>query len=752
MSLNLSQGSDKVLSIAKSIANSQNTSVSFNHLLIGLLQEGSSKISSILKKNNLDTNYLINIPGINFNPFPNQYSKYIHICLKQAEEISNRFNLEHIEPESIFLALVHVLKSNNNLSFFEKAFTSNVDIKAIEEQIVTLLQEGLLVTTVSSSIPTSIEDFCIDLTLKAEKNELDPLIGRTKELDSIVKSLLRKTKSNILILGEAGFGKTQLVEGLAQLVVSGIYPPLDNTRIVSLDTGALISGTKFRGELEERVALLIKYCKSNPSVILFIDEIHNIVGLGNYEGSLDLSNLLKPALSRGELKCIGATTYREFKLNIEKDKAFTRRFNIIPLEECSKEETLEILRGNRTKYERYHGMIVPDSILKVIVNSSQYITNRNYPDKAIDVLDEAGSKLKIKNKTPNKHLKEYYSLIEEDKYEEVQKFIVNLPELDESLVYETIESITQVPINKNPLDTYNKFKDIESNLRKRVVGQEDIINKISSCIKRSFLYSKLKPRGSFLLCGNTGVGKTYIVKELSKLLLSNPAQFIQIDMSEFQESHSISKLIGSPPGYIGYENQSFIFSNVKNYPFCIILFDEIEKAHPSIYNVLLQILDEGFVTDSVGRKIYFNNSYIFLTTNIGSSYSNSASLGFELSTSNISSNKLSVLKEYFTPEFLNRIDEILPANPLNLISLSSIMALRLEELKEAIKYKLEIEPSVITHLITCKINLNYGAREIGRIVNSIKDLLVDYILTHLDISTLYITIKDKEIHIYHSSN
>lgn len=753
MSINFSSSSNKVIDIAKGLANEQSTHVELYHLLLAIEEEGSSKIASILRSN-LNKIFLSSIGPQTFIQYKGQLSKFSKLCITQAKEIGSNFKLDEVEPECIFLAIVHILKSNSYTDFIEQAFTSSQSLDSIEKEIITLLEQGLLVSAKGgSSVPSSLEDFCIDLTNKARNHELDPLIGREEELQQIVKTLLRKTKSNVLILGEPGSGKTQLVEGLAQLIVSDSSTALSDVRILSLDTGALISGTKFRGELEERIAILLDYCKKNPNNIIFIDEIHTIVGLGNYEGSLDLSNLLKPPLSRGQFKCIGATTRKEFKQNIERDKALTRRFNVINLDECSVEDTFNILKGIRSKYERYHGMQVPDSILKVIVQASREITNRTFPDKAIDVLDEAGSRLKIRSKL--KGWKEYNEALLEEDYTKAKQLKINLPILEESLVYEVVESITTVPINKDKSQTYSRFKSIETTLKQRVIAQEPIINQIASCIKRSFLYSNLnKPKGSFLLCGNTGVGKSYIVKELAKLLLTHEAQFIQIDMSEYQESHSISKLIGSPPGYIGYEDNNFIFSRVKNYPFCIVLFDEIEKAHKSVYNLLLQILDEGFVTDSVGRKIHFNNCFIFMTSNIGSSYSDNSSLGFEINSLQtkeaILANKKSSLKEFFSPEFLNRLDEILFANSLNLINLASILTLRLEEVKQEVKYPLVIDPSVITFLMNTKINLNFGGREINRIVTSFKDSIVDYILKQTDISSIYITIKEDKLDLSHS--
>jgi ATP-dependent Clp protease ATP-binding subunit ClpC len=548
-----------------------------------------------------------------------------------------------------------------------------------------------------------LDNFSKDLNQLAQEGKLDPVIGRKKEILRIAQILSRRKKNNPIIIGEPGAGKTAIVEGLAMMIHNGECPKnLMDKRIVSLDMNSLVAGTKYRGQFEERMKVIIEEIQSTPNIILFIDEIHTIVGAGNSSGSLDASNIFKPALSRGELQCIGATTLDEYRTNFEKDGALERRFQKVVVDPSSKEDTFEILKQSKEKYEDHHKVTYDDQTLWTFVElADRYITDREFPDKAFDILDEVGARMQIDIKLPEviEDLKEEASKIKLEKinvikrqdYEQAaelrdreRSILTKLEEekkrfedhlrsskrsIPEELVYEVVSNMTKIPISNINLDERNNLINLDGNLNSKVIGQEEAVKKITKAIRRNRMGIKdpNKPIGSFIFLGSTGVGKTYLAKQLAKEIFGAEDNMIRVDMSEYQEKHTISRLIGSPPGYVGHDEGGQLTEQVKNKPYSVVLFDEIEKAHKDIFSTLLQLLDDGHITDSLGRKINFKNCLIIMTSNIGVKRLQEfgAGVGFKTGKSEAvrEEEKREILKKelskFFAPEFLNRIDDIL---------------------------------------------------------------------------------------------
>jgi ATP-dependent Clp protease ATP-binding subunit ClpC len=547
-----------------------------------------------------------------------------------------------------------------------------------------------------------LDNFSKDLNKLAQEGKLDPVIGRKKEILRIAQILSRRKKNNPIIIGEPGAGKTAIVEGLAMMIHDGECPKnLMDKRIVSLDMNSLVAGTKYRGQFEERMKVIIEELQSAPNIILFIDEIHTIVGAGNSSGSLDASNIFKPALSRGELQCIGATTLDEYRTNFEKDGALERRFQKVVVDPSSKEETFEILKQSKEKYEDHHKVTYDDQTLWTFVElADRYITDREFPDKAFDILDEVGARMQIDIQLPESievlkteasQIKlEKIKVIKQQNYEqaaelrdrersilskleeEKKKFEEHLRSskrtIPEELVYEVVSNMTKIPISNINLDERNNLINLSDNLNSKVIGQEEAVIKITKAIRRNRMGIKdpNKPIGSFIFLGSTGVGKTYLAKQLAKEIFGSPDNMIRVDMSEYQEKHTISRLIGSPPGYVGHDEGGQLTEQVKNKPYSVVLFDEIEKAHKDIFSTLLQLLDDGHITDSLGRKINFKNCLIIMTSNIGVKRLQEfgAGVGFKTSKSDAvrEEEKREILKKelskFFAPEFLNRIDDV----------------------------------------------------------------------------------------------
>ena len=620
-----------------------------------------------------------------------------------------------------------------------------------------------------------LNQFGSDLTKQAKEGKLDPVIGRSDETDRIIEVLSRRTKNNPCLIGEPGVGKTAVIEGLAQKIVNNCIPEnLKNKRVITLDIPSLVAGAKYRGDFEERVKKCLAEAKKMKDIILFIDEIHTIVGAGAAEGAIDAANILKPMLARGEIQLIGATTLKEYRKYIEKDQALERRFQPIYIEEPSLENSIKILNGIKNKYEEHHQVKITDSaIIASVELSNRYINDRFLPDKAIDLIDEASSKVKLKSfiepselKKTKKELDEINNLkecaIDNQEYEKAanlrdrelelldnlekenekwndikNKKVITITKADIELI---ISKWTGIPVYKISESENEKLKELENNLSKKVVGQNEAIKTISKAIRRSRVGLKdpNRPIGSFLFLGPTGVGKTELSKALAECLFGNENSMIRLDMSEYMESSSISKLIGSPPGYVGYDDSNEFTEKVRLKPYSVILFDEIEKAHPDVLNLLLQILEDGILTDSQGRKVSFKNSIIIMTSNIGARLIvENKKLGFsnndeELQYIDIKKSVMNELKKELKPEFINRIDEIVIFHKLERKEIKKIVDIMLEKVLERLgnqEYYLEIDDSVKELIIDKGYNREFGARPIRRAMqNYLEDLLADEIL------------------------
>jgi len=628
----------------------------------------------------------------------------------------------------------------------------------------------------TNSTTPVLDNFSRDLIKLAEEGRLDPVVGRENEILRIAQILSRRKKNNPIIIGEPGCGKTAIVEGLAMKIYDGDCPRnLLDKRILSLELNSVIAGTKYRGQFEERLKVILDEIQANPNVILFIDEIHTIVGAGNASGSMDASNILKPALSRGDIQCIGATTLDEYKKQIEKDGALDRRFQKVVVSPSNKEETLQILTNVKEKYEKYHRVNYSNNVLQICVDlAERYITDREFPDKAFDILDEVGARAQVDVKNPEiiEELKKQAQDIKNEKLlvvkkqnyeeaanlrdkekkilyrleEEKKKFeaalLENRKEISEDLVYEVVSNMTKIPLTKLSLDDKNNLINLESELSKSVVGQKEAIQKIAKSIRRNRLGIKdpNKPIGTFVFLGSTGVGKTLLAKELAKQIFGSEENLIRVDMSEFQEKHSVSRLIGSPPGYVGYEEGGQLTEQVKTKPYSVVLFDEIEKAHKDIFSSLLQLLDEGYMTDSFGRKINFKNCLIIMTSNLGVKKMQDFGSGVGFGTgNNVYANEelkksmlTKELKNYFAPEFLNRLDEVVVFNTLQNDDVEKIVTVEITKLKNRLielGYNIEFDESAIKYISKIGFDEVYGARPLKRAIQEkFEDFISDEVL------------------------
>ena len=627
--------------------------------------------------------------------------------------------------------------------------------------------------TADSSTPV-LDNFSRDLNKLAEQGKLDPVIGRDREILRIAQILSRRKKNNPIIVGEPGCGKTAIVEGLAIKIVKGECPRnLVDKRIVNLDLTSVVAGTKYRGQFEERMKVIIEELQANPNIIVFIDEIHTLVGSGNSAGSMDGSNIFKPALSRGELQCIGATTLDEFRKNIEKDGALERRFQKVMVEPSSVQETIQILKNIREKYEDYHKVIYSDEVIEVCVKlAERYITDREFPDKAFDILDEVGARMQTELKVPPviEDLKKKAAEIKQQKidvvkkqnYEqaaqlrdkekklldkldsEKQKFEDQMNKDKQKIilddVYDVVSNMTKIPVNKMSVDDSKALLNLDKELMGKVIGQDAAVVKIAKSIKRNRLGIKdpNRPIGSFIFLGSTGVGKTHLAKQLAKEMFGSEDALIRVDMSEYQEKHTISKLVGAPPGYVGYEEGGQLTEKVKNKPYSVILFDEVEKAHKDVFTVLLQILDDGHATDSLGRKINFKNTLIILTTNLGVKKLQDfgTGIGFSSSYSNEEAKKHTLMKEmknFFSPEFLNRIDDTIVFNSLSKDDIKKITEIELKKLTNRLtelKYNFVYDETLVDYLSKIGFDELYGARPLKRAIqDKVEDLISEEVLT-----------------------
>jgi ATP-dependent Clp protease ATP-binding subunit ClpC len=624
-----------------------------------------------------------------------------------------------------------------------------------------------------SSTPV-LDNFSRDLIKLAEMGKLDPVIGREKEILRIAQILSRRKKNNPVIIGEPGCGKTAIVEGLAIKIYNGECPRnLVDKRIVALDLTSVVAGTKYRGQFEERMKVIMEELQQNPNIIVFIDEIHTLVGSGNAAGSMDGSNIFKPALARGELQCIGATTSDEFRKSFEKDGALERRFQKVVVDSATVAETIEILKNVRDKYETFHKVTYTDEIIETCVKlADKYITDREFPDKAFDILDEVGARMQTELKVPEviddlkKKAAELRQMkmdvVKKQNYEQAaelrdkeKKLITKLEsekkKFEEQLqkekqpitledVYDVVSTITKIPVSKMSVDDVKTLINLDKELVGKVIGQDDAVLKIVKSIKRNRLGIKdpNRPIGTFVFLGSTGVGKTYLAKQLAKEMFGSEESLIRVDMSEYQEKHTISKLVGAPPGYVGYDEGGQLTEKVKNKPYAVILFDEVEKAHKDIFSILLQIMDDGYVTDSLGRKINFKNTLIILTSNLGVKKFQEFGAGIGFGTNSYSNEEakkqilMKEMKNFFSPEFLNRIDDTIMFNTLSEDDIKKITRIELDKLVNRLsemKYKIKYNESVVEYISKIGYDSTYGARPMKRAIqDKVEDFLSEEVL------------------------
>lgn len=693
--------------------------------------------------------------------------------MEEGDSVAARILLElNAEPQKIYNEILKVVNEENNDENKDKQNSK---------------------TGSYNSTPT-LNQYGTDLTKQASEGKLDPVIGRKIEIQRVVEILSRRTKNNPCLIGEPGVGKTAVVEGLAEKIIADDIPEtLKGKRVVSIDLASMVAGAKYRGDFEERIKKALKEVQRAKDVILFIDEIHTIVGAGSAEGSVDAANILKPLLARGEIQLIGATTLKEYRKFIEKDAALERRFSPVTVQEPTEEETLQILKGLRDKYEAHHNVKITDEALKASVElSSRYINDRFLPDKAIDLMDEAASRVRMKNYTEPDEFKVKQDEIdkinsekeeairvqdfekaaklrddEKQKKEELEKLRKSWKEknskevlsLKETDIAEVVGDWTGVPVSKVSETENEKLKNLEQNLHKRVIGQDEAVSAVAKAIKRSRmgLSDPSKPIGSFLFLGPTGVGKTELSKALAENLFGTEDSLIRIDMSEYMESYSVSKLIGSPPGYVGYDEAGQLTEKVRRKPYSVILFDEIEKAHPDVMNMLLQILDDGRLTDSQGRTVNFKNTVIIMTSNVGASLiTEKKAFGFvnsdesqEEDYQNIKKEVMGELKKDFKPEFLNRIDEIIVFRKLGDLETRKIVDLLIEKVEKRMKEQgitIEVDEKAKDLIAKKGVNQNYGARPLKRAIQTmIEDKIADAMLDGKIKTKAEITSQDDEI-------
>lgn len=629
-------------------------------------------------------------------------------------------------------------------------------------------------STGDSTTPV-LDNFSRDLNKLAEEGKLDPVIGRDREILRIAQILSRRKKNNPIIVGEPGCGKTAIVEGLAMKIVSGECPRnLLDKRLVNLDLTSVVAGTKYRGQFEERMKVIIEELQANPNIIVFIDEIHTLVGSGNSAGSMDGSNIFKPALARGEVQVIGATTLDEFRKNIEKDGALERRFQKVVVEPSSVVETIQILKNVRDKYETYHKVTYSDEVIETCVKlADRYITDREFPDKAFDILDEVGARMQTELKVPEvvEELKRKAAEIKQQKIDVVKKQNYEqaaqlrdkekkvLDKLEDEKrkfeeqmskdkqkvtledVYDVVSNMTKIPVNKMSVDDTKALLNLDKHIVGTVIGQDTAVIKVAKSIKRNRLGIKdpNRPIGSFVFLGSTGVGKTHLAKQLAKEMFGSEEALIRVDMSEYQEKHTVSKLVGAPPGYVGYEEGGLLTEKVKNKPYSVILFDEVEKAHKDVFTVLLQILDDGHVTDSLGRKINFKNTLIILTSNLGVKKLQDFGTGIGFGTNSYSNEEakkdilMKEMKNFFSPEFINRIDDTIVFNSLSQDDIKKITDIELKKLMKRLddmKYKITYDESLVEYIAKIGYDELYGARPMKRAIqDKVEDLLSEEVLT-----------------------
>ena len=788
----------------------RNSYIGPEHLLLGLIREGEGKAIEILFnlqinlqdiKNQLETIVKNNVENdttydenISFN---DKASKVLKLCILEAKLLRNIA----ADSEHILLAIMkvkdntafHVLESNGvtyekikltlqpdphaGLGFSEDE-DEDEDIRQnpSSNKSNAAQQQARPAQKKPANDTPVLDNFGTDMTRAAEEGKLDPVVGRVKEIERLAQILSRRKKNNPILIGEPGVGKSAIVEGLAlRIVEKKVSRILFDKRVIALDMTAVVAGTKYRGQFEERIRSILNELKKNPNIILFIDEIHTIVGAGSAAGSMDAANMLKPALARGEIQCIGATTLDEYRQNIEKDGALERRFQKVIVEPTTAEETLQILKNIKDKYEDHHNVNYTDAALEACVKlTDQYITDRNFPDKAIDALDEAGSRVHLTNITAPKEIEEQEKLIGEmkslkneavrlqnfelaasyrDKEKEYTNQLDTLKEewekslkenretVDDEQIAEVVSMISGVPVQRMAQAEGMKLLGMKDDLLSKVIGQDKAIATLVKAIQRSRVGLKdpNKPIGTFMFLGPTGVGKTHLAKELAKLMFGSADALIRIDMSEYMEKFTVSRLVGAPPGYVGYEEGGQLTEKVRRKPYSIVLLDEIEKAHPDVFNILLQVMDEGRLTDSYGRTVDFKNTIVIMTSNIGTRQLKEFGKGIGFAAQIRTDDKeysrsviTKALNKSFAPEFINRLDEIITFDQLDLNALTRIIDIELKGLYsrvEHIGYKLVIDEDAKKFVATKGYDVQFGARPLKRAIqNNLEDGISELIL------------------------
>ena len=769
------------LKLAESTARSwKHSYIGTEHILVGLLdeQEGTAgkileefgvdreKLESLITKLIAPSGVLVAEKSAGYSP---RAQKVREQAVKEAEKQKEDLaGTEHLllamlkETDCVGTRLLYTMGVNIQKLYSAVLAAAGIDTNAIPEELqMPKNQKGKQ----GSTTPT-LDQYSRDLTAMAADGNLDPVVGRDKEIARLIQILSRRTKNNPCLVGEPGVGKTAIVEGLAQRIISSMVPEsVKNKRVVVLDLSGMVAGSKYRGEFEERIRNVINEVRSNQGILLFIDELHTIIGAGGAEGALDASNILKPSLSRGEIQLIGATTLEEYRKYIEKDAALERRFQPVTVEEPSEEETIEILKGLRPYYEKHHGVVIEDSALEAAVKMSErYINDRFLPDKAIDIIDEAASKVRLGGyrmapevdamevelheiqKDKEKAVKQAdLSLAKElqARQREIETEISKYKEKEErrnkrkkisvteASVADIISDWTKIPVKRLTEGETKRLARLEKELHKRVIGQEEAVKAVAQAVKRGRVGLKdpNRPIGSFLFLGPTGVGKTELSKALAEAVFGSEQAMIRVDMSEYMEKHSVSKLIGSPPGYVGYDEGGQLSEKVRRNPYSVLLFDEIEKAHPDVFNILLQVLDDGHITDAHGRKVDFKQTIIIMTSNAGAqAIIEPKKLGF-LSNNDekqdyerMKSGVMEEVRRLFKPEFLNRIDEIMVFHPLNKTHIKKIVNIMLKTLekrcKEQLDIQLKITESVRDFLAEAGFDSKYGARPLRRAIQT----------------------------------
>ncbi|MDF2588903.1 MAG: clpC [Anaerocolumna sp.] len=763
--------------------------VGTEHLLIGLL-EADGVASKVLEKNGVDVDKVVELVNQLIAPnssmevsevdgFTPRSKRILDQSYKEAIRLKAQLiGTEHIlialikESDCIAVRLLNTLGINVQKLYVDILTAVGADMNAAKNEYATNKGKA----KAKSSTPT-LDQYSRDLTEYAREGKLDPVIGRESEIQRVIQILSRRTKNNPCLVGEPGVGKTAIAEGLARKIVEGNIPEIiKDKRVLTLDLSGMVAGSKYRGEFEERIKKVISEVMSDGNVLLFIDEIHTIIGAGGAEGAIDASNILKPSLARGELQIIGATTREEYRKYIEKDAALERRFQPVVVDEPSEEEAILILKGLRDSYEAHHKVkITDDALIAAVRMSSRYINDRYLPDKAIDLMDEAASKVRLSTYITSPEVKELeaeLTKLEEEKemaikneaYERAgeikkqQEDISNrlnvlqvrtekekldtLLVVGENEIADIISSWTKIPVRKLAEEESERLRNLESILHERVIGQEDAVSAVSKAIRRGRVGLKdpNRPIGSFLFLGPTGVGKTELSKALAEAMFGSENSMIRVDMSEYMEKHSVSKLIGSPPGYVGYDEGGQLSEKVRQNPYSVILFDEVEKAHPDVFNILLQVLDDGHITDAQGRKVSFKNTIIIMTSNAGAQNIISPKrLGFASVTDEKEDYKkmkdgvMEEVKRIFKPEFINRIDEIIVFHSLTKEDIKSIVGIMLKSIvkrsKQQMNLELEVNDEIITHISEIGFDQNYGARPLRRAIQTnIEDKLAEAIL------------------------